>query len=157
LFWRGQGQEVLLPFAVLQLIFGLTAGHLSLWMRFGRRLLVRVLREDPNGAVVLPDNNEIDRFVLSINEKYPALYNCWGTMDELKLCVEKAGDYQIQNLFFNGWQHNHYISNLLLFSPDGKIRACYKNTPGTMHDSTMAKRGGVYGLSINVQVLAVEH
>jgi hypothetical protein len=64
--------------AVLQLIFGLTAGHLSLWMRFGRRLLLRVLREDPNGAVVMPDNDEIDRFVLSINEKYPALYNCWG-------------------------------------------------------------------------------
>jgi hypothetical protein len=130
--------------AVLQIIFGLTAGHLSLWMRFGRRLLLRVLQEDPNGAVVMPDHDEIDRFVLSINEKYPALYNCWGAMDGLKLCVEKAGDYQIQNLFFNGWQHDHYISNLFLFSPDGKIRVCYINATGTMHDSTMAKWGGVY-------------
>jgi hypothetical protein len=113
-------------------------------MRFGRRLLLRVLREDPNGAVVVPNNNKIDRFVLSINEKYPALYNCWGGMDGLKLRVEKAGDYQIQNLFFNGWQHGHYISKLFLFSPDGKIRACYINALGTMHDSTMAKRGSVY-------------
>jgi hypothetical protein len=81
--------------AVLQLIFGLTAGHLSLWMRFGRRLLLRVLREDWNGAVVMPDDDKIDRFVLSINEKYSELYNCWGGMDGLKLRVEKAGDYQI--------------------------------------------------------------
>jgi hypothetical protein len=81
-------------------------------MRFGRRLLLRVLQEDPNGAVVMPDDDKIDRSVLSINEKYPGLYNCWGAMDGLKLRVEKAGDYQIQNLFFNGWQHDHYISNL---------------------------------------------
>jgi DDE superfamily endonuclease len=39
--------------------------------------------------------------------------------------------------------HNHYISNLFLFSPDGKIRACYVNA-GTMHDSTMAKWGRLY-------------
>jgi hypothetical protein len=31
-----------------------------------------------------------------------------------------------------------------LFSPDGKIRACYINAPGTVHDSTMAKRGSVH-------------
>jgi hypothetical protein len=67
--------------AVLQLIFGLTPGHLSLWMRFGRRLLLRVLQEDRNGAVVMPNDNKIDSFVMSINEKYPALCNCWGAMD----------------------------------------------------------------------------
>ena len=130
--------------AVLQLIFGFTAGHLSLWMRFGRRLLLRVLREDRNGAVVMPDDDEIDNFIGAIREKYPALHNCWGAMDGLKLRVERSGNYQIQNMFFNGWQHDHYISNLFLFSPDGKIRACYINAPGTMHDSTMAKWGNVY-------------
>jgi hypothetical protein len=31
-----------------------------------------------------------------------------------------------------------------LFSPDGKIRACYIKAPGTMHDSTMAKWGRIY-------------
>jgi hypothetical protein len=130
--------------AVLQLIFGFTAGHLSLWMRFGRRLLLRVLREDRNGAVVMPDNDEIDTFIAAIRAKYPALHNCWGAMDGLKLRVERSGHHQIQNIFFNGWQHDHYVSNLFLFSPDGKIRACYINAPGTMHDSSMARQGGVY-------------
>jgi hypothetical protein len=98
LFWHGQGQAVP-SLAILQLIFGLTAGHLSLWMRFGRRLLLRVLQEDRNDAVVMPDDNEIDSFVLAINEKSPALCNCWGAMDGLKLRVERAGDYQIQICF----------------------------------------------------------
>jgi DDE superfamily endonuclease len=50
----------------------------------------------------------------------------------------------MQNLFYNGWTHNHYISNLFLYSPDRKIRACYVNAPGSVHDSTMAKWGGLY-------------
>jgi hypothetical protein len=28
--------------AVLQIFFGITSGHLSLWLRFGRRLLLKV-------------------------------------------------------------------------------------------------------------------
>ena len=130
--------------AILQLIFGLTAGPLSLWMRFGRRLLLTTLREDPNGAIAMPDDDEIDLYIAVINEKYPALHNCWGAMDGLKLHLQRSENHQTQNIFFNGWTHDHYVSNLFLFSPDGKIRACYINAPGNMHDSTMAKRGGVY-------------
>jgi hypothetical protein len=116
LFWRGQGQGSCRSTAYI---------WFNRWSSFSLDALWKEI-------------------VLSINEKYPALYNCWGAMDGLKLRVEKAGDYQIQNLFFNCWQHDHYISNLFLFSPDGKIRACYINAPGTMHDSTMAKQGSVY-------------
>jgi hypothetical protein len=65
-------------------------------------------------------------------------------VDGLKLRLQKSGDHKIQNIFFNGWTHDHYVSNLFLFSPDGKIRACYINAPGTMHDSTMASWSGIY-------------
>jgi hypothetical protein len=37
----------------------------------------------------------------------PALTNCWGAMDGLKVRLEKAGNSQIQNIFFNGWTHDH--------------------------------------------------
>ena len=63
---------------------------------------MRVLREDRNGAVVMPDDDEIDNFIGAIKEKYPELHNCWGAMDGLKLRVERSGNYQIQNMFFNG-------------------------------------------------------
>jgi hypothetical protein len=130
--------------AVLQIIFGITAGRLSLWLRFGRRLLLKMLRSDPLAIVSMPTADEIESFVSAISAKYPALTNCWGAMDGLKIRLEKAGNPNVQNVFFNGWTHDHYISNLFLFSPDGKIRACYVNAPGTMHDSTMARWGNLY-------------
>jgi DDE superfamily endonuclease len=129
---------------VLQIIFGITAGILSLWLRFGRRLLLKMLRSDPLASVSMPTAEEIDGFVSAVTAKYPALTNCWGAMDGLKIRLERAGNSRVQNIFFNGWTHDHYISNLFLFSPDGKIRACYINAPGTMNDSTMAKWGRIY-------------
>ena len=106
--------------AVLQIIFGITAGRLSLWLRFGRRLLLKMLRSDPLAIVSMPTAPEIESFVSAVTAKYPALTNCWGAMDGLKIRLERAGNPRVQNLFFNGWTHNHYISNLFLFSPDGK-------------------------------------
>ncbi|KAL7566562.1 hypothetical protein ACA910_000631 [Epithemia clementina (nom. ined.)] len=47
-------------------------------------------------------------------------------------------------MFYNGWQCDHFLLNLFLFSPNGKIRACYFNCPGTFHDSTMARMSGIY-------------
>ena len=92
----------------------------------------------------MPTDDELDEFVAAIAVKYPALTNCWGAMDGLKLRLERAGDNNMQNNYYNGWTHDHYVSNLFLFSPDGKIRACYINAPGTMHDSSMAKWSGLY-------------
>ena len=130
--------------AVLQIIFGLTASRLSLWLRFGRRMLLKVLSEEPLAQPCMPTDDEVADFVGCITAKYPALTNCWGAMDGLKIRLERGGNSQVQSLFFNGWTHDHYISNLFLFSPDGKIRACYTNAPGAMHDSTLAKWGGIY-------------
>ena len=133
-------------YSVLQVIFGLTPGQLSLWLRFSRRLLVKVLRDDPLAKVTVPTDLEIRSFEAAIAAKYPALTNCWGAMDGLKLRLERASDQRVQNMFYNGWTHDHYVSNLFLFSPDGKIRACYINAPGTFHDSTMANMSMVYTL-----------
>jgi len=131
-------------YAVLQIIFGLTPGQLSLWLRFSRRLVVKVLWNDPLAKVTVPNDVEIREFEAAIASKYPALTNCWGAMDGLKLRLERAGNQRVQNMFYNGWTHDHYVSNLFLFSPDGKIRACYINAPGTLHDSTMANMSMVY-------------
>jgi hypothetical protein len=130
--------------AVLQIIFGVTASSLSLWLRFGRRMLIKALWSNELAVVALPTAEELQGFVAAVTRKYPALQDCWGAMDGLKLRLECAGNSKMQNLFYNGWTHDHYISNLFLFSPDGKIRACYLNVPGSVHDSTMAQWGCLY-------------
>jgi hypothetical protein len=83
--------------------------------------LVRILRDDPLAKVIMPTEDEIRQFEEAIVSKYPALQRCWGAMDGLKLRLEKAGDEGTQNNFYNGWTHDHYVSNLFLFSPNGRI------------------------------------
>ena len=66
-------------------------------------------------------------------------------MDGLKLALERAGgSNNQQNNFYNGWTHDHYVTNLFLFSLDGKIRSAYFNAPGVLHDSTMATWSATY-------------
>jgi hypothetical protein len=62
----------------------------------------------------------------------------------LEAALREIRRQQNAKYIFNGWTHDHYVCNLFLFSPDGKIRACYINCPVTMHDSTMANWGGNY-------------
>ena len=59
-------------------------------------------------------------------------------MDGLKITLQQAGNAIQQNNFYNGWTDEHYVTNLFLFSPEGKIRCSYFNAPGVLHDSTMA-------------------
>ena len=129
---------------ILQVIFGLTHNPTSLWIRFGRRAIVKVLRDHPQARVEMPSTDELEVFVEAINVKYPCLTDVWGAMDGLKLLLECAGDEETQNVFYNGWTHDHYVSNLFLFSPDGKIRKMFINAPGCWHDSTLGNTSGMY-------------
>ena len=132
---------------VLQVILGVTASVLSLWLRFGQRVLVRILRNHPKARVQMPDGTEIESFKKAINDKYPTLTNVWASMDGLRLYLQQAGRQEgrsnVQNHFYNGWTHDHYVS-IFLFSPDGKIRKYFLNAPGCWHDSTLANASGMY-------------
>ena len=128
----------------LQLIFGLTSSPLSIWLKFGRRCLIKALFDHPAAKVQLPTEQEIRAFETTINNKFNLLHNVWGAMDGVKLLIEQTGHGDEQNNFYNGWTHDHYVTNLLLFSPDGKVRGCYVNAPGVLHDSTLATWGNLY-------------
>ncbi len=47
---------------LLQLIFGLTYTNLSVYMRFGIRLLVETFHDDPLARVSLPSPEEINEY-----------------------------------------------------------------------------------------------
>ena len=47
---------------------------------------------------------------------------------------------RIQNAYYNGWTCSNYCSNILTFAPDGTIVHAVLNTPGSWHDSNIAKR-----------------
>jgi hypothetical protein len=56
----------------------------------------------------------------------------------------------VQNHFYNGWTHDHYVSNVIAFCPDGTIPLCCLNVPGSVHDSMVTEWGNIYEKLSNV-------
>lgn len=129
---------------VLCIMFGITASVCSLFLRFGRRLLVECLSHDARAAIRMPSDEDILLFQQSFAEKYSLLQDVFAVADGLKVYLEQAGDTVVQNMFYNGWKHDHYVGNVLVFAPDGTVIACSLNAPGAMHDSVIANWGKVY-------------
>jgi hypothetical protein len=77
-------------------------------------------------------------------QKHPALNGVWCCMDGLKLYLQQVGDANTQNNFYNGWTHNHNLTSVFVFCPDGTISICCYNLPGSIHDSLVAEWGHIY-------------
>ncbi|CAB9513917.1 expressed unknown protein [Seminavis robusta] len=130
----------------LQGWFGFTSTHTSVWLRFGRRGLLLLLQNHHWGRVAIPTDEKIERLKAAVNQRHPALVNVYCVADGLKLLFERHDDLDEQSMYYNGWTHDHYITNLFVFSIDGYIIHCILNAPGSMHDSTLASYGGTYEL-----------
>jgi hypothetical protein len=66
----------------------------------------------------------------------------WLRLDWLKLLPMAPNSKS--NAHYNGWTRGHYISCIFVFAPDGTIPIAALNSPGSLHDSTVAFYGGVY-------------
>ena len=81
---------------VLQLIFGMTMTNLSVYLRFARRIIIKVLRNDPMAAIRLPSSDKIEVYKHAIQERHQRLENVWCTIDGLKLKLQQAPGQCIQ-------------------------------------------------------------
>ncbi len=95
---------------VLQLIFGMTYTNLDDYLLFTKRIIVKVLQEHPMAEVRIPSTKKIEEYVQMVNHQHPHLSDIWCTMDGLKLLLEQSGNDLIQEQFYNGWMHNHYVT-----------------------------------------------
>ncbi len=129
---------------VLQLVFGLIYSNLSVFLRFGMRVIVETFRHVPLARVSTPSAEEIESFKATFAEQHPLLNDCWATMDGLKLYLQTAGNTYIQERLYNGWTHDHYITSVFCFCPDEMIPISFFNIPGSVHDSQFAKFGNMY-------------
>jgi hypothetical protein len=126
---------------VLQLVFGLTYSNLSVYLRFGIRLMVETFKNDPLARVAIPSGEDIESFKAVFAERHPLLTDCWATMDGLKLYLQSSGNSDIQERFYNGWTHDCYVTSVFCFCPDGTIPIAFFNVPGCVHDSQVAEFG----------------
>jgi len=126
----------------LQMHFGLSMTNLTMYLRFGRRIVVEVLQDDNFAKISIPSNATIQQYKVMIKAKYPLLDDVWSAMDGLKTPIQQSGSEKIQRYFYNGWKHNHFVTSVLCFCPDGTIPIAHMNLPGSTHDSTIADWGG---------------
>ena len=128
----------------LAVMFGFTGTRVYVYLQFGIRILVAILKADPKSEVCMPDAAEIALFKEAITAKHSLLVDCYCMVDGLKLDLQQADDSIIQSHFHNGWKHDHYVTNIFAFALNGSIIACTLNAPGTWHDSTLAHWGSMY-------------
>ena len=127
----------------LALHFGLTSTPLYRWIKFGRRLLLAGLQHVPAAKVYTPTPVEIEDYIAAIGAKYPIMgeERVWGAADGLKIPLQTSSNYAEQNHNYNGYASGTYINAVYVFAPDGRIRICAINCPGSMHDSIMSNYG----------------
>lgn len=85
----------------------------------------------------------LSEFKMAFRRRHSELCHVFCVADGLKLMHEQSGDVVIQNRFYNGWTHDHYVSNVLVFPPNGREIACALNAPGSCHDATVASTGDI--------------
>lgn len=102
-------------------------------------MLLNALKRDFLGRVRMPIAEKIAQFNNSFATNYTMLHNVYCVVEGLQLHLEQPGEMFIQNTFFNGWTHNHYFSNFLVFNRNGVVILGAINAPGAMNDSVTAK------------------
>ena len=75
---------------VLQLVFGLALSNLSVYLRFGIRLMVETFKNDPLARVAIHCNEDIESFKAAFAKRHPLLNDCWVMMDGLKLYLQST-------------------------------------------------------------------
>ena len=111
--------------------FGLTGTCCDLWLRYGKRVLLEVLRNREDAAVKMPSEEKLTQYVGAIQSKYEHLDNVAFVCDGCKVLVQKASDNLMQRSYYNGWKCDHFITNLFVFAPDGTIVAAMLNLCAT--------------------------
>jgi len=71
----------------------------SLYIRFARRIVYRMLVGDAKARVKMPTPQEVEQFKQAFMKKHSLLTDIYCVADGLKLYLQQAGDCVIQNMF----------------------------------------------------------
>jgi hypothetical protein len=57
--------------------------------------------------------------------------------------LEQSSNALIQEQFYDGWAHDHYVMSVICFCLDGMIPIVLSNIPGAVYDSQVANYGDI--------------
>jgi hypothetical protein len=111
-----------MPEISLQSIFALIPATVSRYIRFARKALLQVLRTSIMDAqITWPGSPEEFHYLAElIVARHPLLWGGFAFMDGMKLPTSVSSDPMWENATYNGWLHEHFTSNVLAQSAEGK-------------------------------------
>ncbi len=71
--------------------------NLTMYLKFGKQLLIEILRNNKNARIRIPTAAKIAKYRKAVGERHPCLDDFWVTMDGLKLDLEQAPLKDTQN------------------------------------------------------------
>ena len=106
-----------------QEIFAVVPASASRYITFGLKIFLATLREMPDAKICWPKGDEFQHLNNLIRDRHPRLTGAFASIDGLNLPVQTSGNQDIENASYNGWLHNHFVSSVLVFVPNGTLRA----------------------------------
>lgn len=104
----------------LQQIFGLIPATASRYIRFGLDILLQTLKELPDASIRWPKTlQEFEMYDDLITTRHPRLSGAFASIDGLNLPTQTSSDPDVENYTYNGWLSEHFISSVIVFSPEG--------------------------------------
>lgn len=85
----------------------------------------------------MPTASEFEAFKMYFKARHPEFHDVYCVADGMKLLFGKSDNVVIQNRFYSGWTHDHYVSNVFVLAPRGHVIACALSAPGCLQDSTV--------------------
>ena len=107
----------------LQEIFAVVPASASRYITFGLKIFLATLREMPDAKISWPKGDEFQHLNNLIRDRHPRLTGAFASIDGLNLPVQTSGNQDIENASYNGWLHDHFVSSVLVFAPNGTLRA----------------------------------
>jgi hypothetical protein len=125
----------------LCLLCGITESSVSLYINKLMNMICDNLVDHPAAKMKWPNDQDCIRFKRLVMNRCPEAYDVIGFIDGLSLEIQCPSDVHTQELYYNGWHHNHNtcVNNVLFFSPEGKILAANYNHPGSAHDVEVSR------------------
>lgn len=113
-------------------IFGGNECMISRALKNGLLCLRSALSRMPAAKVRFPSKpEELNRYSRLLLDREPRLPpGAVGLMDGLNLPVQTKGNLVEAEVYFNGWLQGYFVSNVFLWSPEGKIIFSCVNYPG---------------------------
>jgi len=104
----------------LQEIFALVPSTVVRYINFGLTILLYTLRRLPEAAITWPTGQKFSQLNSLIVRRHPLLTGAFASIDGLNLPVQTSGVEEIENATYNGWLRAHFVSSVLVFSPEGR-------------------------------------